>query len=54
MRVDDFDYHLPEALIAQEAIEPRDAARLLWQMHDSIRPSCRDLVQILSPAIAWC
>ncbi|GMQ85458.1 MAG: tRNA preQ1(34) S-adenosylmethionine ribosyltransferase-isomerase QueA [Acidimicrobiia bacterium] len=25
----DFDYHLPKAAIAQEAIEPRDAARLL-------------------------
>lgn len=29
MRSADFDYELPEASIAQEAIEPRDAARLL-------------------------
>jgi S-adenosylmethionine:tRNA ribosyltransferase-isomerase len=29
MRTADFDYVLPEALIAQEPIEPRDAARLL-------------------------
>lgn len=29
MRVDLFDYELPEELIAQEPIEPRDAARLL-------------------------
>jgi len=29
MRVEDFDYELPEELIAQEAVEPRDAARLL-------------------------
>lgn len=29
MRVDDFDFHLPEELIALEAVEPRDAARLL-------------------------
>jgi S-adenosylmethionine:tRNA ribosyltransferase-isomerase len=29
MRVSDFDYELPREAIAQEAIEPRDAARLL-------------------------
>src|SRR6202171_5534338 len=29
MRLDDFDYTLPEELIAQEPLEPRDAARLL-------------------------
>lgn len=29
MNVADFDYELPETAIAQEAIEPRDAARLL-------------------------
>lgn len=29
MRVDQFDYHLPEELIAQEPVEPRDASRLL-------------------------
>jgi S-adenosylmethionine:tRNA ribosyltransferase-isomerase len=29
MRTADFDYELPEELIAQEPIEPRDAARLL-------------------------
>lgn len=29
MQVSDFSYHLPEASIAQNAIEPRDAARLL-------------------------
>ena len=28
-RTSDFDYTLPEAAIAQEAIEPRDASRLL-------------------------
>ncbi len=29
MRTDDFDFELPETLIAQHPIEPRDAARLL-------------------------
>lgn len=29
MRTEDFRYHLPEAAIAQSAIEPRDSARLL-------------------------
>ncbi len=28
MRLEDFDYHLPEELIAQHPIEPRDASRL--------------------------
>ena len=29
MRISDIDYELPDALIAQKPIEPRDAARLL-------------------------
>jgi S-adenosylmethionine:tRNA ribosyltransferase-isomerase len=29
VRTDDFDYHLPDDLIAQTPVEPRDAARLL-------------------------
>jgi S-adenosylmethionine:tRNA ribosyltransferase-isomerase len=29
MRLDDFDYHLPDDRIAQHPVEPRDAARLL-------------------------
>src|SRR5712692_3573986 len=29
MRLSDFDYHLPEDRIAQTAVEPRDASRLL-------------------------
>ncbi|RME32428.1 MAG: tRNA preQ1(34) S-adenosylmethionine ribosyltransferase-isomerase QueA, partial [Thermoflexia bacterium] len=29
IRMDDFDYYLPESLIAQEPVEPRDAARLM-------------------------
>ena len=29
MRVSDFDYSLPPELIAQQPVEPRDAARML-------------------------
>ncbi len=29
MRLDDFDYHLPREMIAQEGVEPRDSARLM-------------------------
>ena len=29
VRLDDIDYELPDALIAQKPVEPRDAARLL-------------------------
>ena len=29
MRLDDFDYQLPDDRIAQTPVEPRDAARLL-------------------------
>src|SRR6266498_3619345 len=29
MKISDFDYHLPQELIAQTPIEPRDASRLL-------------------------
>lgn len=35
MRTADFDYHLPPELIAQEACEPRDAARLLAAVGDA-------------------
>ena len=31
MRTDDFDYNLPEELIAQAPAEPRDSCRLLEQ-----------------------
>ena len=29
VRTDDFDYPLPDELIAQEPVEPRDSCRLL-------------------------
>lgn len=48
MRVSAFDYELPPASIAQSAIEPRDAARLLVtaEMRDCI---FRDLPELLAP-----
>jgi len=42
MKLTDFDYHLPEELIAQTPAEPRDSAKLLhvkrnsWEYHDKI------------------
>lgn len=51
MRLDDFDYDLPEARIAQTAIEQRDAARLL--VDRGSRPPehrrVRDLPELLEP-----
>lgn len=52
LRTDDFDYELPEELVAQKPVEPRDASRLLvvdkrtgaWQhkrfrdLHEFLRP----------------
>jgi S-adenosylmethionine:tRNA ribosyltransferase-isomerase len=49
MRLDDFDYHLPEGRIAQEPIEPRDAARLLVDQGSSapLHRHVRDLHEFL-------
>ncbi|MDA8212410.1 MAG: tRNA preQ1(34) S-adenosylmethionine ribosyltransferase-isomerase QueA [Clostridia bacterium] len=52
MRVADFDYHLPEELIAQEPIEPRDHSRLLVLHRDSGAVEeriFRDIVEYLRP-----
>jgi S-adenosylmethionine:tRNA ribosyltransferase-isomerase len=35
MKTSDFDYNLPETLIAQTPIEPRDASRLLVLHRDT-------------------
>ena len=35
LRTSDFDYHLPQYLIAQEPVEPRDSSRLLVLNRDS-------------------
>ena len=43
-----FDYDLPDGSIAQEAIEPRDAARLLVARNMEDR-AFADLPQILEP-----
>jgi S-adenosylmethionine:tRNA ribosyltransferase-isomerase len=56
MRVDDFDYHLPEELIALRPASPRDAARLLVVEPGADPPfadrSITDLPELLSPGDA--
>ena len=48
MRIDVFDYELPEERIAQIAIEPRDAARLLVvRDHDLLHRHVSDLAELL-------
>lgn len=50
MRLGDFDFNLPEALIADRPVEPRDAARLLVSAEDSILDRAfRDLPKLLRP-----
>lgn len=48
LQASDFDYELPDAAIAQEAIEPRDSARLLVASTLDDR-SIRDLPEMLHP-----
>ena len=36
MRVSDFDFELPQKLIAQEPVNPRDSARLLHIMNNNL------------------
>ena len=52
MRVDDFDFELPEQLIALRPAAPRDSARLLVVREDGTRDhrSIRDLPQLLQPS----
>jgi len=52
MKLSDFDYHLPEELIAQEPIEPRDASRLMVLDRSSGEVShhiFRDIAEMLHP-----
>ncbi len=49
MRLDDFDYHLPDDRIAQHPVEPRDSARLLVDQGSTapLHRHVRDLDQFL-------
>jgi len=52
LKVSDFDFYLPEELIAQKPIEPRDASRLMVIHREDGRIEhrhFRDLVEILKP-----
>jgi S-adenosylmethionine:tRNA ribosyltransferase-isomerase len=52
VRIGDFDYDLPDARIAQHPVEPRDAARLLVDLGNSIPPEhrhVRNLPDLLRP-----
>ncbi len=55
MKTTDFDYNLPESLIAQTPAEPRDASRLLVCHRDG-RPmehrAFRDVLEYLRPGDA--
>ena len=49
MQLSDFDYHLPQELIAQQPATPRDSARLLNCIgHDHNHQTIADLPEILS------
>ncbi|MFG6079328.1 tRNA preQ1(34) S-adenosylmethionine ribosyltransferase-isomerase QueA [Paracoccus litorisediminis] len=50
MKLDDFDFHLPEGLIATRPARPRSAARLLLAKGDAISDlHVRDLTDLLGP-----
>lgn len=51
MHIDDIDYDLPERLIAQTPIEPRDAARLLVDQgnRDALHKCVSDIGEFLRP-----
>lgn len=51
MQIDDIDYFLPEGLIAQTPIEPRDAARLLVDQgsRDPLHRRVADIGEFLKP-----
>ena len=52
MNISDFDYNLPEELIAQEPVEPRDASRLMVLHRDDGRIEhrhFRDIIEYLRP-----
>ena len=52
LTTDDFDYHLPESLIAQQPAEPRDSSRLLCLDRATGRREhriFRELPELLTP-----
>ena len=50
MKLDDFDFHLPETLIATRPARPRSSARLLLAQGDAIRDlHVTDLIDLLGP-----
>ncbi|KLU58700.1 S-adenosylmethionine:tRNA ribosyltransferase-isomerase [Peptococcaceae bacterium CEB3] len=52
MKVSDFDFHLPQELIAQTPVEPRDASRLMVVRRDTgelEHRHFRDLAELLHP-----
>lgn len=50
MKLSDFDYHLPEEMIAQHPVEPRDSSRLmLLDGKDMIHMKFSDLPELLCP-----
>src|ERR1043165_226287 len=50
MRVDLFDFNMPDELIAQRPLNPRDAARLLDVARDGLHDrTVRDLPSLLQP-----
>ena len=50
MKLDDFDFHLPEGLIATRPARPRSSARLLVAEGDAMRDlHVRDLTDLLGP-----
>ena len=51
MRIEDFDYDLPNALIAQTPIEPRDAARLMVDQGPShpLHRQVKDFIEFCHP-----
>ena len=56
MRVDAFDFALPEALIALRPAVPRDSARLLHVPGQGALAdlTVRDLPTSCAPAMCWC
>lgn len=57
LNVSKFDYYLPETLIAQHPVDPRDASRLMVLNRDCGRiehHTFRDLVSLLKKAMCLC